>query len=145
MSQVKTSQTCHAHMSICSALTCKSLSARAMDSHHMQHSTSQWKSPQKKPTRTEDNIKTDGQLGGKVRRPEPPKSRPSATQSRPSAAQELPSCVFCHILPHPSAPDECNALIGNQCFKYTFANFCHESHSFQNASARVAKVASRRQ
>ena len=30
MSQVKTSQTCHVYMSICSALMCKSLSARAM-------------------------------------------------------------------------------------------------------------------
>ena len=57
--------------------------------------------PAKKRTRTEDNIKTDGQLGGKVRRPEPPKSRPSATQSRPSAAQEPPGR---RLLPHLATP-----------------------------------------
>ena len=96
-------------------------SSHGLTSYATQHITME--EPAKKRTRTEDNIKTDGQLGGKVRRPEPPKSRPSATQSRPSAAQEPPSRVFCHILPHPSAPDECNTLVGNQCFKYKFANF----------------------
>ena len=106
MSQVKTSQTCHVYMSICSALTCKSLSARAM-THiicNTAHHNGRARQKTHKNRRQHKNRRTTGGQGPPPRTTqEPPKRHPEPPKRRPRAAPPPSSATSCHTLPPPTS------------------------------------------